>query len=147
MGTNQYSVHIFLHTQSLFDFFLSVNLLPPYIAVKWGAHLLQAEAHDLGALYGVDELALAHRLLYDVTKVFKILQETRYDKMSMHFNCKCLTVQIIHAVHVMDACFSRCSPWLIFCTSLVPKQILSPSSTFHTSSSILISFSSLSKSS
>lgn len=38
------------------------------------AHLLQAQAERLGALHGVDEPALAHRLFDDVTKVFKKLQ-------------------------------------------------------------------------
>lgn len=38
------------------------------------AHLLQAQADRLGALHGVDELAFAHRLFDDVTKVFEKLE-------------------------------------------------------------------------
>lgn len=40
------------------------------------AHLLQAQTDCLGALYWIDELALAHRFFDDVTKVSKVLEQT-----------------------------------------------------------------------
>lgn len=53
------------------------NLYTKYKRLQWhaSAHLLQTQTDSLGALHGVDELALAQSLFDDVTKVLKVLTE------------------------------------------------------------------------
>lgn len=60
------------------------------------AHLLQSQTNSLGALYRIDELALAYSLFNDVTKVLKVLEKTEKKKKTL------VMIIIIDLISVAD---------------------------------------------